>query len=71
VRDQPFSRFMIATQDAYNRPLVGALLGPLLLRALGAEPQLARRLFTDEELARSQAMTFDELAEDALAAKLA
>jgi hypothetical protein len=71
VRDQPFSRFMITTQDAYNHPLVGTLLGPLLLRALGAEPQLAKRLFTDEELARSQAMTFDELAEEALAAKLA
>ena len=34
-------------------------------------PQLARRLFSEDELARSQRMTFDELAEDALAAKLA
>jgi hypothetical protein len=70
VADMPFSRFMIYTQDAYNHPLIGRLLGPLLLRALGAEPQLARRLFTDAELAKSQHMSFDELAEDALAAKL-
>ncbi len=71
VRDLPFSRFMIEAQDAYNRPVVGRLFGPLLLRALGAEPALARRLFTEAELARSQRMSFDELAEDALAAKLA
>jgi hypothetical protein len=71
VAAQPFSRFMIAMQEAYNHPVLGRLLGPLLLRAIGAEPQLARRLFTDAELARSQAMSFDELAEDALAAKLA
>jgi len=64
-----FSRFMIAMQTAYSHPLVGRALGPLLLRALGAEDRGARILFTREELARTQAMTFDELAEDALAAK--
>jgi len=64
-----FSRFMIAMQDAYNHPLVGRVLGPLILRALGAEDRAARILFTREELARAQRMTFDELAAEALAAK--
>jgi len=66
----PFSRFMIAMQRAYNHPVIGAVLGKPLLRALGAEERAARILFTTEELERSQRMSFDELAEDALAAKL-
>jgi hypothetical protein len=41
----------------------------VLLRTLGAEDRAAKKLFTEEELARSQRMTFDELAEDALAVK--
>jgi hypothetical protein len=36
---------------------------------LGAEDRAARYLFTPDELARSQQMTFEEMAEDALAAK--
>jgi hypothetical protein len=64
-----FPRFMIAMQAAYNHPLVGRAFGPLILRALGAEDRAARILFTREELARTQRMTFDELAEEALAAK--
>jgi len=56
-------------QFAYNAPIVGTLFGPLLLRAIGAPPRAARYLFTAEELARSQRQSFDELAEDALAAK--
>jgi len=67
----PFSRMMLALQELYNRPLVGRVLGRVLLRALGAEPGAARYLFTAAELARAQQMTFDELAEDALAAKYA
>lgn len=69
VARTPFSRLMIGLQAAYNHPLAGRVLGPLLLRALGAEDRAARILFTREELARTQQMTFDELAEEALAAK--
>ncbi|HWO17686.1 MAG TPA: hypothetical protein VNO30_02885 [Kofleriaceae bacterium] len=69
VARTPFSRLIIGMQTAYDHPLVRRVLGPVLLRALGAEDRAARILFTREELARTQAMTFDELAEDALAAK--
>jgi hypothetical protein len=65
----PFSRFMAAMQALYNRPIIGKLFGPLLLRALGAEDRAARYLFTPDELERIQHMSFDEMAEDALAAK--
>ena len=69
VARTPFSRFMIAVQGAYNHPIAGKLFGPLLLRALGSDERTAKILFTPEELARSQRQSFDEMAEDALAAK--
>lgn len=65
VARMPFARFMIGVQRAYNHPVTGRLFGPLLLRALGAEPRVAKILFTDEELARSHRMSFEEMARDA------
>jgi hypothetical protein len=69
VARQPFARFMLAMQDGYNHPVIGPLFGSILLRALGAEPRAAKKLFTDEELTRVQGMTFAEMAEEAVAAK--
>jgi hypothetical protein len=69
VAARPFTRFMLFVQEAFNRPVIGKLLAPLLLRVAGGDERTIRRLFTEEELARSQRMSFDELAEDALAAK--
>ncbi len=69
VARTPFSRFMIAAQDLYNRPVIGKVFGRVLLRALGAEHRAAKIQFTPEELARTRRMSFDELAEEALAAK--
>lgn len=69
VARTPFSRFMIKAQELYNHPVIGKVLGRVLLRALGAEDRAARILFTQEELARTQQMSFDELAEEALAVK--
>lgn len=64
-----FSRLMVALHDAYNHPRWGRALRPLLSRAIGADHRAARRLFTDAELARTRAMSYDELAADALGAK--
>jgi hypothetical protein len=64
-----FSRFMIFAQDLYNRPVIGKVFGRVLLRALGAEHRAAKIQFTPEELARTRTMSFDELAEEALAVK--
>jgi hypothetical protein len=60
----PFFRFMLALQALYVNPRVGRWLGPALLRLIGGEARIARVLFTDDELARSQAMSFDALAEE-------
>jgi len=65
----PLSRFTLVLQDVYNHPVAGPLFGRLVLRMLGADERIARILYTQEELARSRRMSFDELAEDALAAK--
>lgn len=69
VARAPFSRMMIKFQNAYNHPVFGRYFGRVLLRILGAEDRAARILFTQEELARTQRMSFDELAEEALAVK--
>ena len=69
VARTPFSRFMIGALAAYNHPVIGRVLGRFLLRALGADPRAAKILFTQEELARSQLMSFDELAAEALGLK--
>jgi hypothetical protein len=69
VARQPFSKFMIGAQNLYNHPIAGKLFGGVLLRALGADARSARYLFTPDELAKSQRMSFEELAEEAVAAK--
>ncbi len=65
----PFSRFMLGMQDLYNHPTWGRLLGPILLRALGADRRAATIQFTAEELAHTNRQSFEEMAEDALAQK--
>jgi hypothetical protein len=65
----PFTRFMIAMQTLFNHPVVGPVAGGALLRVLGGERRAATLLFTDDELRRAQAMSFEELAEDAVGAK--
>jgi hypothetical protein len=69
VAARPFTRFMIVVQDAFNQPLLAKVLGPVLLRVAGGDARTVRRLFSDDELARSHRMSFDEMAEEALAAK--
>ena len=65
----PFFRFMLRLQALYVDPRVGPWLGPVLLRFIGGEARIVRELFTADELARSQAMSFDELAEEIAAAR--
>jgi hypothetical protein len=74
VRDRPFSKFMAKLQELYltvttEHPRAGKLVGDVLARAAGLEPQFLQRLVTDDDERRARSMTFDELAEDALRAK--
>lgn len=69
VKRRAFSRFMISMQAAYTRPLVKRLVGPLITRIVGVPGDLLTPLYDDAELARAGRMSFDELAQEALAAK--
>lgn len=69
VAQLPFVKFMLFIQGLLEHPRLGRRLGKVLLRIAGGEERVLRVLFTPDELARSQAMTFEELAEDALGAK--
>lgn len=69
VDELPLARFMKALMDLYHRPWVGPKAGALLARIAGVEPRFMEHLCTDEELERAKAMSFEQLAEDALAQK--
>ena len=69
VARSPWSKLMIKMQELYNRPILGKVFGRVFLRVLGAEDRAARILFTQDELNKTMRMSFDELAEEAIAAK--
>tara|TARA_R110002073_G_scaffold74100_8_gene181301 strand:- start:5757 stop:6722 length:966 start_codon:yes stop_codon:yes gene_type:complete len=69
VRRRPFARFLMSMQDAYNRPLLRKVAGPLLSRIAGTPGELLMKLYDEEDLARAGRMSFDEMAEEALGAK--
>lgn len=71
-RRSRFVAFMAGLQDAYNeRPLVRMFFGRLIERILGIGPEVLTRLFDEDERRRAAAMSFDDMAQDALAAKYA
>ncbi len=70
VQRRPFSRAMLKLQALYQRPWVRAVFGPVLERAVGVQGSVLVRLIDDADEARARAMSFDELAQEALDAKL-
>ena len=71
VAELPFVKFMQTLQNAHNSRFAGPRARAVIARLAGAEPQFLAQLATDEEVARACAMSFDALAEEALAAKRA
>jgi hypothetical protein len=65
----PFARFVKSTKDLYSRPMVGRVFGGLAARVLGLDHEFMVRLASEAELARAHGMTYDDLAQEALAAK--
>jgi hypothetical protein len=51
--------------------MIRAVFGPLLERAVGVQGSMMMRLISDDEEARARDMSFDDLAQEALSAKLA
>jgi len=69
VAKRPFVRFMRGVRDIALHPVAGALFGSVLSRIAGVPPELMKDMYTEEDAARAQRMSFDELAEEALSAK--
>ncbi|MDB4935140.1 MAG: hypothetical protein JWP87_2112 [Labilithrix sp.] len=67
----PLVKFWSSMMMLYNQPWMGRRGKEAIARVVGAEPRFMQYLATDEELARARAMSLDELAEEALAAKRA
>ncbi len=65
----PLVKFWNTMLAVYNHPRAGGVTKRAVSRVVGAEPELMQRLATEEEVARAARMSFEELANDALAAK--
>lgn len=70
VGDRPFAKFIRTLQDGFNDPILGPILGPLLQRVIGLDPRVINQLYDEEEERRFMSMTIDEMAQEALSAKL-
>jgi hypothetical protein len=66
---RPFTRFMRALQQGAQHPVIGRLFGDLFGRIAGVGADLLQRQYDEGELQRARRMTYEELAEEALAAK--
>ncbi len=69
VAKRPFARFMAGVQTAYNTRMGRMLFGNLLSRVAGVPEEMLVHLYTEDEVRKYNAMSYDELAEDALSAK--
>jgi hypothetical protein len=70
VARRPFNRFVLSMQALYQFPLTRPTLGWVGTRLLGLQPRVMDKLYTKAEARRARVMSFDALAEEALAAKL-
>ena len=69
VSRRPFGAFMLAVRDLYNTRLGRRFLGTFLTRMAGMEPRFLENLTTPDDMKRAGKMSFEELAEEALAVK--
>jgi hypothetical protein len=69
VAARPFNRFLIRMQRVHNHPVAGPVLGRLVVRLTGVDPDYLRILYTDQEFRRASGLDIDTLAEESLQAK--
>jgi len=70
VEELPLSRFLNTMMDLYNHPYAGKRAKTVLARIVGTEPEFMERLASEDELARASRMSLEDLANEALDAKL-
>jgi hypothetical protein len=69
IAKRPFTKFMAGIQEVALHPIAGPLFGGVMSRLAGVPSELMQQMYTDDEAERAQRMSFDELADEALAAK--
>ena len=69
VLDRPFPRFLDRMRILFEHPLAGPILGPAIVRLLGVDPRFIATLYDQSEAEHARTMSFDELAQEALALK--
>jgi len=71
VAKRPFSAFMNGLRRLYQSPIAGPILGSVLARTAGIPGEFMHDLYTDEDVARVRAQSFEQMAAEALSAKYA
>lgn len=66
---RPFGKFLRFLQDGIDHPIAGQFFGDVFSRVAGVEKGFMKTLFDEEELARARRMTYEEMANEAIAAK--
>jgi hypothetical protein len=66
----PLVRFWSTMLDLFNRPWMGKRAKQAIASVVGVEVPFLQRLATEEDIARARKMSFEELAAEALEAKL-
>lgn len=69
VARQPLPKMLTAMQDITDTPVIGSLFAFVFARLYLVEPEYSGHLATEAEMARAAMMTFDEMAQEALALK--
>jgi hypothetical protein len=69
VTERPFGKFMNGLQDIYDHPVGRLFLGRVVARLAGVDPRFMASMNSEAEMRRASTLSFDDLAEEALAAK--
>ncbi len=70
VAKRPFTKFMRHVREVATHPVLGPLFGRVAERVGGVPIELMRDMYTADEAARVERMSFDEMADEALNAKV-
>lgn len=69
VAEQPMARMLLALQKINDTPYLGRAFAAIFTRMIIIEPELYRRLTDEAEERRAALLTYEQLAEEALAIK--
>jgi hypothetical protein len=69
IRRHADAKYLMGVQRLHNLPLVRPLMGPLLAGLIGMRSSYLQQLYSDDEATEAEAMSFDDLAQAALAVK--